>query len=103
MQKIDFNELETAAGFFIQNEDFGKAICIYLSMADGDSSLDGGYIGEMLGRCYEAQNCLIAANYWFGRAIEENPEVRSYSIQARDRLKSVGIDSIMNEFRISKN
>lgn len=47
---------------------------IYLFMgADGDQSLDAGYLGERLGECYENLGDLHAAKYWYGRAVEESP------------------------------
>jgi hypothetical protein len=66
-------------------------------MADGDPSLDGGYLAERLGQCYEAQGDLMAAKYWYGRAVEENPQVRLYSREARRRLKHVGISDLISD------
>ncbi len=61
-------------------------------MADGDPSLDAGYLGERLGKRYELIGDLHAAKYWYGRAVEENPEVRLTSVEARTRLSHIGID-----------
>ena len=72
-----------------------NAIKIYLFMADGDQSLDGGYLGKELGECYEKLGDLHAAKYWYGRAVEENPEARLDCIEARDRLKEVTIDDLV--------
>jgi tetratricopeptide (TPR) repeat protein len=82
----DFNVLETRAAKLIEAERYQDAIKIYLFMADGDPSLDGGYLGERLGKCYEAAGDFHAASYWYGRAIEENPDVRKESALARKRL-----------------
>lgn len=71
------------------------AIKIYLFMADGDQSLDAGYLGERLGECYENLGDLHAAKYWYGRAVEENPDVRLVSVQARKRLHEVSIDAFL--------
>ena len=38
---------------------------------------------------------LHTARYWYGRAIEENPEVRSKSVEARKRLSKVSIDNLV--------
>ena len=38
---------------------------------------------------------LHAAKYWYGRAVEENPEVRLVSTESRKRLQRVGIDDII--------
>jgi tetratricopeptide (TPR) repeat protein len=91
----DFNRFERRANELIAQGKAAEAIKIYLFMADGDPSLDGGYIGERLGACYEAIGDLHAARYWYGRAVEENPLVRVASIEARERLKAVGIDDFL--------
>lgn len=91
----DFNELENAAQARMQSGDYRNALNIYLFMADGDPSLDGGYLAEQIGRCYEAMGDLFAAKYWYGRALEENPEVRIYSAKARERLSHLDITEII--------
>lgn len=91
----NFNHLERIAKELIADEKVADAIKIYLFMADGDQSLDGGYLGERLGVCYEKIGDLHAAKYWYGRAIEENPEVRLKSMEARKRLSQVTIDSLL--------
>ena len=83
---MDFNALEKAAIGAIDNGRFADAIRIYLFMSDGDSSLDGGYLGERLGYCYEALGDIAAARFWYSRAIEENPEARQDSVAALLRL-----------------
>jgi len=60
-------------------------------MADGDQSLDGGYLGERIGECYEHLGELDAARYWYARAVEENPEVRIDAAAARKRLGHISI------------
>lgn len=66
-------------------------------MADGDPSLDAGYLGERLGTCYEKLGDLHAAKYWYGRAVEENPEVRQASADARRRLAHIAIDELLED------
>jgi tetratricopeptide (TPR) repeat protein len=73
------------------------AIKIYLFMADGDQSLDAGYLGERLGECYEKIGDLHAAKYWYGRAVEENPDVRLISLAAHKRLHEVSIDVFLGD------
>ena len=85
--KYDFNVLERTAMNLIASGRHRDAMKIYLFMADGDSSLDGGYLGERLGECYEALGDIHAARYWYGRAVEENPDLRIGSAEARDRLR----------------
>lgn len=92
----DFNRLERRAMELVDADEIADAIKVYLFMADGDQSLDGGYLGERLGECYEKIGDLHAAKYWYGRAVAENPEVRLASVEALRRLQHVGIDSILN-------
>jgi hypothetical protein len=72
-----------------------EAVKIYLFMADGDQSLDGGYLGRRIAECYEKMNDLHAAKYWYGRAIEENPVVLVDCVEARKRLEYVTIDDFL--------
>jgi hypothetical protein len=64
-------------------------------MADGDQSLDGGYLAKKIAECYEEMKDLHAAKYWYGRAVEENPEVRIDCVEARKRLEYVTIDDLL--------
>ena len=96
MSNFDYNELEISAQRMIGLARFDAAIHIYLFMADGDPSLDGGYLAERLGQCYEESGKLYEARYWYGRAVEENPHVRLESIQARQRLESAVISEIQD-------
>lgn len=93
--KYDFNKLEEKAenlfGFGLPHE----AIKIYLFMADGDQSLDGGYLAKKIAQCYEEMKDFHATKYWYGRAIEENPEIRVDCAEARKRLKHITIDDLM--------
>lgn len=91
----DFNVLEKKAKSFLKLDRPHDAVKIYLYMADGDQSLDGGYLGKMLGQSYEAMGDLHAAKYWYGRAVEENPEVRTDCLEALNRLKNVTIDELI--------
>jgi tetratricopeptide (TPR) repeat protein len=93
--KYDFNVLEKRARELVDAGQYQMAIKIYFFMSDGDPSLDGGYLGERLGECYEALGDLAAAKYWYGRAVEENPHVCLKAAKARERLESV----VTDEFR----
>jgi len=95
--KYDFNFLERTATELIVTGKLEDAVAVYLFMADGDPSLDGGYLGKRLAECYEAMGDLHAAKYWYGRAIEENPQVRIDCIEARKRLENINIDHIVNQ------
>ncbi|MGP4753756.1 tetratricopeptide repeat protein [Agrobacterium pusense] len=83
----DFNCLDRIVNDLIATGKAADAIKIYLFMADGDRSLDAGYVGERLGECYEKIGDLHAAKYWYGRAVEENPDFRLISVAARKRLQ----------------
>lgn len=93
--RYDFNKLEVAAIAFRQRDEFAKAIRVYLFMADGDPSLDAGYLGEQLGCCYEELGDLQAAKYWFGRAVDENPELREYSRRRYAELADYDVQDIV--------
>ena|SRR5437588_2835 len=94
--RYDFNALETRAKDLIDAGRSADAIRIYLFMADGDPSLDGGYLGKRLGECYERIGDLHAAKYWYGRAVEENPQARLDCKAARVRLAEVTIDDLVS-------
>lgn len=87
----DFNHLERRAKYLMATGKSADAIKIYLFMADGDQSLDAGYLGERLGECYESIGDL------HGRAVEENPDVRLASVAARQRLHDVGIEALLRD------
>jgi tetratricopeptide (TPR) repeat protein len=91
----DFNILEKRAAEFVHAGRPQDAIKIYLSMSDGDPSLDGGYLGKKLGECYELAGDPHAAKYWYGRAVEENPDVRVDCVEARKRLATISIDELL--------
>ncbi|AYM13903.1 hypothetical protein At1D1108_42770 [Agrobacterium tumefaciens] len=93
----NFNYLERQAKDLIASGKRADAIKIYLFMADGDHSLDAGYLGERLGECYEKIGDLHAAKYWYGRAVEENPNVRLTSAAARQRLHGVSIEAFLGD------
>src|SRR5689334_17609867 len=90
----DFDALELRAQELIDAGRVNEAIRIYLFMADGDPSLDGGYLGKKLGECYERLEDWHAAKYWYGRAVEENP-AREDCAAARMRLQNVTIDQLV--------
>jgi hypothetical protein len=95
----DFNVLEKAAKELINSGRPLDAIKIYLFMAEGDQSLDGGYLGKRLGECYEMAGDLHAAKYWYGRGVEENPEGRLECLEGRKRLEGVSIDDLVPPHR----
>ena len=94
--RYDFNVLENRAQELIDAGRSGDAIRIYLFMADGDPSLDAGYLGKKLGECYERIGDLHAAKFWYGRAVEENPTVRIDCVAARKRLAGTTIDDLVS-------
>ena len=92
---MDFNQLEMAAISLMAQDRAKDALRIYLYMADGDPSLDGGYLGGRIARCYETLGELDAARYWYGRAVEENPEVRIEEAQAKSRLGDISVSDLL--------
>jgi hypothetical protein len=94
--RYDFNVLEKRAEELMKSGRPNDAIRIYFLMADGDQSLDGGYLGQRIAECYESMGHLYAAKYWYGRAAEENPIVRTACVDARKRLDSlVNVDDLV--------
>ncbi len=87
VERLDFNRLEIAASGYFKSGAFHKALAIYFFMADGDQSLDAGYLAERIAACYQALGELHAAKYWYGRALEENPEVYA---SCADRIRELG-------------
>jgi hypothetical protein len=94
--RYDFNVLEKKAEELMKAGRPNDAIRIYFLMADGDQSLDGGYLGQRIAECYESIGHLYAAKYWYGRAVEENSFVRTACVEARKRLDAlVNIDDLV--------
>ncbi len=75
---MDSNDMQAFADRCVRTGRFETAIAMYLHMAEGDPSLDGGSLGHAIGACYEGLGNLHAARYWYGRAVEENPAVDLY-------------------------
>lgn len=92
---MDFNVLERRARELKQGSRWREAMRICLFMADGDPSLDAGYLGEKIAGCCEALGDPYSARCWYGRAVEENPEARMESVAARKRLSQLGIDDLV--------
>lgn len=91
----DFNNLEDRALKLFNNGRYKDALRIYFFMADGDNSLDGGYLGIRLAECYLGLGDKVAAYYWYGRAIEENPEVNKYCKKLRNELGRINVDDLI--------
>jgi tetratricopeptide (TPR) repeat protein len=85
----DLNVLQRRAEELVKAGRPEAALRLYFFMADGDPSLDGGYLGEKIAECYESMGLLYAAKYWYGRAVEENPQVRLASAAAKKRLEAI--------------
>ena len=90
---VDFNELEHRAHRFIRAGRHRDAIAVYLTMGDGDPSLDAGYLAHRVGQCHEALGELHAAKWWYGIAVRENPGIEVYQ-EAHSRLEGVGFDTL---------
>ena len=93
--RYDFNVLETRARELFGSGKPQDALKIYLFMADGDQSLDGGYLAERIAECYECLTELHAAKYWYGRAVEENPAARPKSLEKCKQVEHVTIDDLL--------
>jgi len=93
--KYNFNVLEEKAKALTSVGRYKDALRIYLFMADGDASLDGGYLGMKIAEYYEKLGDLYEAKYWYGRAVEENPDARASCTDARKRLDDLNIDDLV--------
>jgi hypothetical protein len=87
MPEYDFNDLEISADRHMVGGRHRDALAIYFYMADGDLSLDAGHLAERIASCYRALNELHAAKYWYGRALQENPEVHAV---CADHIQALG-------------
>lgn len=92
----DFNMLERRAEELIRAGRLREAMQIYYFMADGDPSLDDGYLGMKLGECYEALGELQAARFWYRRAVEENSDARPSCALALERLAGADLTGILS-------
>ena len=93
--RYDFNIFERRAKELIAADRPRDAMVIYLFMADGDPSLDAGYLAERIGHCCELLGELHGARWWFGRAVEENPGIVRYA-EARRRLEHASIAGLFS-------
>lgn len=93
--QYDFNQLEMTAVSLNEAGRHRDALRLYLFMADGDPSLDGGYLGGRIAECYERLGELDSARYWYGRAVEENPHVRLEEAAAQRRLGAISIADLV--------
>jgi tetratricopeptide (TPR) repeat protein len=101
MTTYDFNVLEMTALALFEKKRFKDALSIYFFMADGDTSLDGGYLGKKIAQCYERLNEFHAAKYWYGRAIEENPVVNADCKTAIANLGDISIADLLPPHALS--
>lgn len=91
---MDFNTLQAFADRCVREERYGIALAIYLHMAEGDPSLDGGSLAHAIGSCYEKLGDLYAARYWYGRAVGENPGIDLYR-RDFERMSSVRVEDLV--------
>jgi len=91
---MDFDRLQAFADRCVREGRYKTALAIYLHMAEGDPSLDGGSLAHAIGECYRNLGELHAARYWYGRAAQENPGIDRYR-RDFDRMSDVRIDDLM--------
>lgn len=92
---MDSETLQAFANQCLSDERIGTALAVYLHMAEGDPSLDGGSLGHAaVGECYEKLGGPHAARYCYRRAAEENPDIDLYR---RDfgRMASVRVEDLL--------
>jgi hypothetical protein len=91
---MDLNTLQAVADRCFREQRYGTALAIYLHMAEGDPSLDGGSLAHAIGQCYENLSDLHAARYWYGRAAGENPGIDLYR-RDFERMRTVRVDDLV--------
>lgn len=87
----DFNILERIASALKDQGRYRDALRVYFYMAEGDPSLDGGYLGSRIGECYECVGELDDARYWYSREAEESA---SRSSEGAIRLGPISIEDL---------
>lgn len=95
MTRSEIAILQSSGMELLQRGRPADALKIFYRLAEGDVSLDGGYLGWRIGQCYEALGDLNAARYWHSRAIEENPRDRTLSAEALRRIGDVSLDDLL--------
>lgn len=91
---MDMNALQRFADQCARDGKLGTAIAVYLHMAEGDPSLDGGSLGHAIGQCYEEMGEIHVARYWYARAFEENPSIDLYR-RDFERTRPVRVEDLM--------
>ncbi|KRA55788.1 hypothetical protein [Devosia sp. Root635] len=91
----DFNRFERSASQLKTLRRWQDALEVYLFMADGDPSLDAGYLGMRIAECYEAMGRIREAKYWHGRAVEENPGIWTASENALRLIGDLPIEHLL--------
>lgn len=91
---MDYNTLQHFADRCAREGKFGTAIGVYLHMAEGDPSLDGGSLGHAIGHCYEELGEMHVARYWYARAFEENPAIDLYR-RDYERTRPVRVEDLL--------
>ena len=95
---LDVNLLLFCAKEAYANDNVSDALAVYLLLADGDPSLDGGFTGFQIARCYEKAGDLFSAKYWAGRAVEENPGIEEY-VKYRNSFDNLSLEGIIDRYR----
>lgn len=93
---MDANTLQAFADRCMQQGRYGTALAVYLHMAEGDPSLDGGSLAHAIGECYEKLSDDHAARYWYGRAKEENPAIDLYRRDS-ERMSKVRVEDLVTD------
>jgi len=83
----DMNVLEHCAQRLLDEGRHQDALTVYYAMADGDPSIEAGYLGLRIAECYLSLDQPFAAKYWLGRAYEENPRIYP---DCRERSEALG-------------
>ncbi len=97
---LDYNLLNYCANNAFEKGDYKEALAIYLFLATGDGSLEAGWTGFWVAKCYEKLGDLHSAKYWASRAYEENPTIEQY-VEYKSSLDNINIDDVVAIYRTS--
>ena len=95
MTRSELAILQSSGMELLQRGRPADALKIFYRLAEGDISLEGGYLGWRIGQCYEALGDLNAARYWHDRAVKENPRLRTLSAEALQRIGEISLDDLL--------
>lgn len=91
---LDANAIVARARARQERLDYQSALELFLYLAQGDQSLDGGSLGVDIAYCYEQLGRINEARFWASRAREENPTLDD-RVEISERLGPIKIEHLL--------